>query len=197
MLCNFGFSWFGFFKRGGNVLTISLPNAATTEKRIQKLEDEIAKLKAGKKGELKTDEVKKSLYFEDDESAKLKTNKESKLGKGEVKKSFYAKTILFRTGKFSIEEEFRSTLIELSKIIKEYPIAKFLIEAHTDNIGDSLTNQKLSESRAMSVKNFLINNNVDPNRLSTIGYGESKPVLDNDSDESRTENRRVEINLIN
>tara|TARA_B100000795_G_C22648378_1_gene379281 strand:+ start:648 stop:797 length:150 start_codon:yes stop_codon:yes gene_type:complete len=49
----------------------------------------------------------------------------------------------------------------------------------------------------MFVKNFLINNNVDPNRLSTIGYGESKPVLDNDSDESRTENRRVEINLIN
>ena len=182
---------------GGNVLTISLPNAATTEKRIQKLEDEIAKLKAGKEGELETDEVKKSLYFEDDESAKLKTNKESKLGKGEVKKSFYAKTILFRNGDFSIEEEFRSTLIELSKIIKEYPIAKFLIEAHTDNIGDSLTNQKLSESRAMSVKNFLINNNVDPNRLSTIGYGESKPVLDNDSDESRTENRRVEINLIN
>ena len=75
MLCNFGFSWFGFFKRGGNVLTISLPNAATTEKSIQKLEDEIAKLKAGKEGELKTDEVKKSLYFEDDESAKLKTKK--------------------------------------------------------------------------------------------------------------------------
>ena len=56
---------------------------------------------------------------------------------------------------------------------------------------------KLSENRAISVRNFLIKNNVDPNRLQVKGYGESKPVLDNDSSESRAENRRVEINLIN
>ena len=155
---------------GGNTLTISMPNADNTERRIKKLEDEIANLKKGK---------------------------ESNLDIGEVKKSFYSKTILFRTGKFSIDQEFYSTLIELSKVIKEYPIAKFLIEAHTDNVGDSSVNLKLSQDRAMSVKNFLIKNNVDPNRLSTKGFGESKPVSDNDSPESRAENRRVEINLIN
>jgi len=155
---------------GGNILTISLPNAEKTEKRIKKLEEEIAN---------------------------LKKDKESKVELDEIKKRFYAKTILFRTGDFSIEEEFYSTLIELSIIIREYPVAKFLIEAHTDNIGDSSVNLKLSESRAISVKTFLVKNNVDPNRLYVIGFGESKPVSDNDSPESRAENRRVEINLIN
>ena len=155
---------------GGNTLIISLPNAETTEKRIKKLEEEIAKLKQYKGGNIEIDEVKKS---------------------------FYSKTILFKTGKFSIDKEFYSTLVELSEVIREYPIAKFLIEAHTDNIGDSSVNMKLSENRAISVRNFLIKNNVDPNRLQVKGYGESKPVLDNDSSESRAENRRVEINLIN
>ena len=155
---------------GGNILTISLPNAESTEKRIKKLEEEIAN---------------------------LKKEKESKVELNEIKKNFYAKTILFRTGGFSIDEEFYSTLIELSIIIKEYPIANFLIEAHTDNVGDSSFNLKLSQSRAMSVKNFLIRNNVDPNRLYVTGFGESKPASDNNSPESRAENRRVEIKLIN
>ena len=168
---------------GGNILTISLTNAEITERRIKNLEDEIAKLKANKEGEI--------------EIAKFKVDKEGEELIGEVKKSFYSKTILFKTGDFSIEEKFETVLIELAKVIKEYPIAKFLIEAHTDNIGDSLVNQKLSVSRAISVKNFLVKNNVDPNRLSIIGHGESKPVSDNDSPESREENRRVEINLIN
>ena len=163
---------------GGNILTISLTNAEITERRIKNLEDEIAKLKANKNA---------AILFYDKENKKI----------DEVKKSFYSKTILFKTGDFSIEEKFETVLIELAKVIKEYPIAKFLIEAHTDNIGDSLVNQKLSVSRAISVKNFLVKNNVDPNRLSIIGHGESKPVSDNDSPESRAENRRVEINLIN
>ena len=155
---------------GGNILTISLPNAESTEKRIKKLEEEIAN---------------------------LKKEKESKVELNEIKKNFYAKTILFRTGNFSIDEEFYSILIELSIIIKEYPIANFLIEAHTDNVGDSSFNLELSQSRAMSVKNFLIKNNVDPNRLYVIGFGESRPASDNDSPESRAENRRVKIELIN
>ena len=115
----------------------------------------------------------------------------------EVKETFYTKTILFSIGKSSIEEEFNAVLIEIANVIKEYPIAKFLIEGHTDSTGKSSVNQKISESRAISVKNFLVKNNVDPNRLSVIGYGESKPVSIDDSVEGRTENRRVEINLIN
>ena len=55
----------------------------------------------------------------------------------------------------------------------------------------------LSQSRSMSVKNFLIKKNVDPNRLYVIGFGESRPASDNDSPKSKTENRHVKIKLIN
>lgn len=109
----------------------------------------------------------------------------------------YAKTILFNSGKSSIKIESTQVLIDIIEILKEYPKANFSIEGHTDSIGSAASNQKLSESRATSVMDFLIEKGISASRLSSIGYGESKPIATNMYKDGRKQNRRVEINLVN
>lgn len=86
-------------------------------------------------------------------------------------------------------------LKRISKIIKDKNISVEL-SGHTDNQGSESMNLKLSEDRANSVKNFLISQGVSPLRIKAIGYGYSKPVATNDTDEGKALNRRVEILFI-
>ena len=117
----------------------------------------------------------------------------------EVQKSLneYAKTILFTTGKSDLKDESTPVLVDIISILNEYPKAKFTIEGHTDSIGSVAANQKLSESRAQAVLDFLIKGGISPARLTAIGYGESKPIATNMYKDGRQKNRRVEINLAN
>ena len=108
----------------------------------------------------------------------------------------YAKTILFDIGKSSIKAESTAILENIIKILGEYPNSKFTVEGHADSPGASEFNQKLSDSRAISVRDFLIGKGIDPDRLTTIGYGEDKPISTNKTRKGRRENRRVEIRLI-
>ncbi len=108
----------------------------------------------------------------------------------------YARTILFDTGKSSIKAESTSVMVDIIQILNEYPTAKFTVEGHTDSVGSESLNQKLSEERANSVRNFLIDKGIDSNRLSAIGYGEAKPIATNNTRAGRAQNRRVEINLV-
>lgn len=108
----------------------------------------------------------------------------------------YAKTILFNSGTASIKAESTSALVDIINILKEYPDAKFSVEGHTDSVGSKTTNQRLSEARALSVKEFLVKNGIDAFRLSAVGYGEDKPIATNMYKDGRAQNRRVEINLI-
>ncbi|RSK41609.1 OmpA family protein [Mangrovimonas spongiae] len=116
----------------------------------------------------------------------------------EVQKTLnaYAKTILFDTGKASIKSESEKVLSDIIAILNEYPTAKFTVEGHTDSVGSSKLNQGLSEKRALSVKEYLVANGVDQFRLSSMGYGEDKPIDTNKTRAGRANNRRVEINLI-
>ncbi|WP_298531876.1 OmpA family protein [uncultured Algibacter sp.] len=107
----------------------------------------------------------------------------------------YAKTILFDTGKASIKNQSAEVLQNIIDILKEYPNAKFNIEGHTDSVGSETLNQKLSDSRANSVKDYLVKGGIDGGRLSAAGYGESKPLDTNKTRAGRRNNRRVEINL--
>ena len=107
----------------------------------------------------------------------------------------YAKTILFDTGKSTIKAQSEEVLGDIIGILKEYPTAKFTVEGHTDSVGSEKLNQRLSDSRANSVKEYLINNGIDAFRLSALGYGESKPIDSNKTRAGRANNRRVEINL--
>ena len=108
----------------------------------------------------------------------------------------YARTILFDTGKSSIKAESTSVMVDIITILKEYPNAKFTVEGHTDSVGSEKLNQSLSESRALSVKEFLVDKGIEEFRLSAVGYGESKPIATNNTRAGRTQNRRVEINLV-
>ncbi|WP_166959603.1 OmpA family protein [Yeosuana marina] len=115
----------------------------------------------------------------------------------EVQKTLneYAKTILFDTGKSSIQSQSAAVLGDIIKILKEYPTSKFTVEGHTDSVGSDKLNQRLSDARANAVKEYLVENGIDEFRLSAIGYGESKPIDTNATRKGRANNRRVEINL--
>ncbi len=116
----------------------------------------------------------------------------------EVQKTLneYAKTILFDSGKSSIKSESNEVLKSIVNILNEYPSAKFTVEGHTDSAGSNALNQRLSDSRANSVKKYLVEKGVDQFRLSAIGYGEDRPITTNKTRAGRAQNRRVEINLI-
>ncbi|WP_370390216.1 OmpA family protein [uncultured Winogradskyella sp.] len=116
----------------------------------------------------------------------------------EVVKSLntYARDILFDTGKATFKKGTDEVLEAMVTIFKEYPRAKFAIEGHTDSTGSKATNQALSERRAQAVRDYLIANGIAADRLTAAGYGEDKPIADNNTRAGRAENRRVEVNLI-
>lgn len=100
--------------------------------------------------------------------------------------------ILFDSGSDKIRPESTPTLKEIGTMLADHADLKLMIEGHTDNVGDDASNQKLSENRAASVKNYLIANyKIAADRLESKGYGESKPVAGNDTAEGRQNNRRV------
>ena len=70
------------------------------------------------------------------------------------------------------------------------------IEGHTDNVGSAADNQKLSENRAKAVVSYLNSKGISPGRLLAKGYGATKPVADNTTEEGRAQNRRTELKII-
>jgi outer membrane protein OmpA-like peptidoglycan-associated protein len=99
-----------------------------------------------------------------------------------------AKTILFNSEKSAIKEESNAFLSEIINILKEYRSAKFSIEGHTDSLGSNTLNQNLSEARASSVMNFLIERGIASNRLSSKGFGESKSIATNATKAGQAQN---------
>jgi len=108
--------------------------------------------------------------------------------------------VLFDFDKAELRPDAVPSLEKVAAVLREYPSAPVLIEGHTDSKGADAYNQTLSEKRAASVKDWLVENaGIDPARLSTRGWGETKPVAPNtkpdgsDDPEGRQKNRRVEI----
>ncbi|MGL2965544.1 OmpA family protein [Flavobacterium sp. XGLA_31] len=108
----------------------------------------------------------------------------------------YAKTILFNSGKASFQQQTYPVLQSIAAILKEYPSSNFSIEGHTDSDGKDAANQKLSEDRAAAVKNYLIENGIAASRLTSVGYGESRPIDTNKTKAGKANNRRVEVKLV-
>ena len=102
---------------------------------------------------------------------------------------------LFQTGKATLAQSSLSRLDELVTLLVTYPQATVNISGHTDSTGSSSFNQKLSEQRANSVANYLIEKGVEPARITAVGEGETRPVASNDTLEGRQSNRRVEVNV--
>lgn len=101
--------------------------------------------------------------------------------------------ILFDTDSDHLRAESKPTLDALIAAARTEPAWSFGIEGHTDNVGGDGHNQALSEKRALAVKAYLAAAGVDAGRLSTQGFGASKPVASNDTELGRSQNRRVEV----
>lgn len=101
--------------------------------------------------------------------------------------------INFETGKSEIKPESQKIIDQIAEMLQANPKLKVSIEGHTDNAGAAPGNQTLSENRAKAVMNALIAKGIDKTLLSSKGWGQTKPIADNKTDEGKAKNRRVEI----
>ncbi|WP_164503534.1 OmpA family protein [Pleionea sediminis] len=101
--------------------------------------------------------------------------------------------VKFKTNSSELQAEFKSDIAKLAKFMTEYPDTSVTIEGHTDSVGKASYNQWLSDKRAKSVANELVNTyGIAANRVNSRGFGESNPIADNSTQTGRAKNRRVE-----
>lgn len=101
--------------------------------------------------------------------------------------------INFDFGKSIIRDESKPVIEQIVQMLKTNPDLKLSVEGHTDNVGTPASNKTLSEQRAKSVVTAIVDQGINADRLSPSGYGQDKPVGDNNTEEGRAKNRRVEL----
>jgi len=103
--------------------------------------------------------------------------------------------LLFDTGKATLQPASEEQLTNIADILKAYPQVKIRIGGYTDNTGDPAANLQLSEQRADNVMAELINQGIDPARMTAKGYGAEDPIADNSTEEGRQKNRRISLRV--
>jgi len=101
--------------------------------------------------------------------------------------------VLFDFNKYTLKPDAREKLAKVSGILLAYPNLKLQVEGYTDNIGTDEYNQKLSEERAGTVRDYLVAASVVDANITATGYGKSNPIADNSSNSGRAQNRRVQL----
>ena len=104
--------------------------------------------------------------------------------------------VFFDFDKWDLRPESYIELNRVVKLLTENPAIEIEMSAHTDSRGSDEYNFKLSDNRARSVMEYIISKGIAPNRITSQGYGETKPVATNDTDEGRQLNRRVEFKIL-
>jgi OOP family OmpA-OmpF porin len=122
--------------------------------------------------------------------------KELKLVPIEVGRSVRLNNIFFDTGKSELRPESGPELDRLVVTFNESPKLVIEVRGHTDNTGSNEINAKLSQDRADAVREYFISKGIEPDRVASKGFGETKPVATNDTDEGRQQNRRVEFIIV-
>ncbi len=112
------------------------------------------------------------------------------------KVSAVAQQVFFETGKSILLNASYRPLDEIANLMLSNIASKITIEGHTDNKGDRVANQVLSENRANAVMQYLASKGVDKKRMESIGFGQDSPIADNNTESGRSKNRRVEIKLV-
>ncbi len=122
--------------------------------------------------------------------------KDVELEKIAVGSTIVLRNVFFDFDKSTLKPESNTELDRLVKILQDNPTMRIELSGHTDNKGSDDYNQKLSESRAKACVDYLVSKGIAANRLEYKGYGETKPIDTNDTDEGRANNRRTEIKII-
>jgi outer membrane protein OmpA-like peptidoglycan-associated protein len=105
------------------------------------------------------------------------------------------KNIFYETNSYDLKSESMPELQKVISFLKSNPKVTIEISGHTDNVGDVKSNQMLSEKRAKAIYDFLIKGGIEPARMIYKGYGETKPLAINDTEEGRSQNRRTEFTI--
>ena len=104
--------------------------------------------------------------------------------------------IFFEFNSATLTEDSKTELNQIIRFLNNNTGTKIMIAGHTDDQGTDQYNMILSEKRAKAVYDYLINQNINPDHLTFVGYGESKPLVDNDDEENRQANRRIEFLIV-
>ena len=110
--------------------------------------------------------------------------------------SIVLKNIFFDSKKWELKPESQTELNKVVQLLNDNPLLKIEITGHTDNVGNPADNLRLSVDRAKSVVKYLIANGIAANRLVSEGFGETKPIAPNSSEETRAQNRRTELKVV-
>jgi len=103
--------------------------------------------------------------------------------------------VLFRSGSFELLPGARERLAKVSGIVLAYPSLHVDVEGHTDSVGSDEYNQTLSQRRALSVRDYLVQQGISQYAIEAHGLGKTAPIASNDTPEGRQQNRRVELIL--
>lgn len=113
----------------------------------------------------------------------------------EIGNTFVLNDISFKTASYELTETSFKELDKLVELMNKNSTMAILISGHTDNIGNKKKNVNLSKHRAESVFNYIVNKGINKTRVTYEGYGDSKPITNNDTEEGRKTNRRVEVSI--
>jgi outer membrane protein OmpA-like peptidoglycan-associated protein len=111
----------------------------------------------------------------------------------EVPKRFVFDDLHFESASTRLTPEGQRTVASLLAVLKAYPTVRVALEGHTDSSGDPAANKALSQQRAEAVGQMLVEGGITSNRIEAKGYGEERPVADNNTDAGRARNRRLEL----
>jgi len=108
-----------------------------------------------------------------------------------------SETVQFETESATLLDRSKTLLDDVARELNDHPeIRKIVIEGHTDSTAGNRHNMKLSRERVASVRSYLIGKGVDPKRLTTKAFGETKPIASNKTEEGRAKNRRVDFRIV-
>jgi outer membrane protein OmpA-like peptidoglycan-associated protein len=111
-------------------------------------------------------------------------------------KEFVLEDVFFETGKSNLKPSSHKTLNDLAEVLKLKKTMVIEIQGHTDNVGSEPDNMRLSQERAEAVKKYLVSKAIDIKRITAKGYGPTRPVADNSTDEGKAKNRRTSLKVI-
>lgn len=163
--------------------------------------ERLTAIEAEKKAKEEARKAEESKMASEKAAAKPKAETEAQAkveadaAKTKIAKLLQIENIEFEVGKGTLTSKGEATVDKLANILKEYTHIKIEIAGHTDSDGSAVFNQKLSQDRVDTVKKRLVSKGVSASRLNATGYGESKPLVPNTTDENKQKNRRVEINI--